>query len=86
MSLIWTESVDEINWQELSDLYKVAPLGDKSPAVLKIVFPTAYFDGSYTKVMYSSELGEHWQMGLTVHISAMLRFYPLIKEKVSARQ
>jgi ribosomal protein S18 acetylase RimI-like enzyme len=43
MSLIWKESVDEINWQELADLYKVAPLGDKTPAMLKVVFSNSMF-------------------------------------------
>ncbi|NHZ92653.1 GNAT family N-acetyltransferase [Massilia sp. CCM 8733] len=37
MTLEWTESLDAIDWEELSALYKIA-LGDKPAAELAIVF------------------------------------------------
>lgn len=43
MSLIWKESLDDIDWDELSALYKVAPLGDKSPAWLRTAFSNSMF-------------------------------------------
>ncbi len=39
----WLKSSGTINWQELSNLYKIAPLGDKSPDKLKIVFTNSMF-------------------------------------------
>jgi len=37
MTVEWTDSLDTVDWEELSALYKVA-LGDKPAANLKIVF------------------------------------------------
>ena len=38
MTQIWADAIEELNWDELSALYRAAPLGDKKPADLKIVF------------------------------------------------
>ncbi|MGA8515978.1 MAG: GNAT family N-acetyltransferase [Burkholderiaceae bacterium] len=38
MALEWNDSLDAVNWEELSKLYQVAPLGDKPAVNLKIVF------------------------------------------------
>ncbi len=38
MPLRWTDSLESANWEELSELYRVAPLGDKPAAALKLVF------------------------------------------------
>ncbi|ATQ76924.1 GNAT family N-acetyltransferase [Massilia violaceinigra] len=43
MALEWTDSLDAVDWEELSALYKVAPLGDKSAANLKIVFTNSRY-------------------------------------------
>jgi ribosomal protein S18 acetylase RimI-like enzyme len=43
MALEWSESLDDVDWEELSALYKVAPLGDKPAANLKIVFTNSRF-------------------------------------------
>ena len=43
MAFQWSDSLDTIDWQELSDLYKVAPLGDKKPSALKTVFTNSMF-------------------------------------------
>lgn len=37
-ALHWSDSLDDVDWDELSALYKVAPLGDKPAANLKTVF------------------------------------------------
>jgi len=38
MNLKWTFDDSETNWNDLSDLYKIAPLGEKDPSSLQIVF------------------------------------------------
>jgi ribosomal protein S18 acetylase RimI-like enzyme len=43
MALDWTDTLDLIDWDELSALYKVAPLGDKPAANLKIVFSNSRY-------------------------------------------
>src|SRR5262249_30260010 len=43
MGIEWTDSLDAIDWNELSELYRVAPLGDKPPAGLKIAFGNSVF-------------------------------------------
>ena len=39
----WIDNCKTINWQELSNLYKIAPLGDKSPDKLELVFNNSMF-------------------------------------------
>jgi ribosomal protein S18 acetylase RimI-like enzyme len=43
MSLKWIQSTDGVDWEELSALYRAAPLGDKPPAHLKRVFGNSLF-------------------------------------------
>jgi len=43
MTVAWTDSLDTVDWSELSDLYRKAPLGDKSPERLKTVFTNSMF-------------------------------------------
>ncbi len=40
---IWTEDLRSIEWGELSTLYQIALLGDKSPNMLKKVFKNSMF-------------------------------------------
>jgi ribosomal protein S18 acetylase RimI-like enzyme len=35
--ITWVHDVGSIDWQELSDLYRIAPLGDKPPDALQTV-------------------------------------------------
>lgn len=42
-TIIWSESLDDIDWDELSALYKAAPLGNKSPAWLRTAFTNSMF-------------------------------------------
>ena len=43
MPLTWTDDLAAINWDELSALYRVAPLGDKPPGDLRCVFTNSMF-------------------------------------------
>lgn len=43
MPLIWSHSIDSIDWIELSALYHAAPLGNKNPANLKTAFTNSMF-------------------------------------------
>jgi GNAT superfamily N-acetyltransferase len=41
--LEWKHSTDGVDWEELSALYRAAPLGDKAPSHLKTVFSNSLF-------------------------------------------
>ncbi|MFV1984432.1 MAG: GNAT family N-acetyltransferase, partial [Thiohalomonadales bacterium] len=43
MQFEWIYTLENINWVELSNLYKIAPLGDKSPKDLKEVFSNSRY-------------------------------------------
>jgi len=43
MTLEWKETIAEVDWAELSALYRAAPLGDKSPQHLRTVFSNSMF-------------------------------------------
>src|SRR5262245_40810558 len=43
MSIRWSNDLATIDWDELSELYRVAPLGDKSPPDLQLVFGNSLF-------------------------------------------
>ena len=43
MTITWTDTLDTIDWNELSDLYRKAPLGEKPPERLKTVFSNSLF-------------------------------------------
>lgn len=43
MLIRWSESLDGVDWEELAALYRAAPLGDKQPADLKLVFANSMF-------------------------------------------
>lgn len=38
MTLTWSDDIERFDWNELAQLYRVAPLGDKPPEVLRTVF------------------------------------------------
>ncbi|MDD2384486.1 MAG: GNAT family N-acetyltransferase [Sulfurospirillaceae bacterium] len=52
MAQIWHYTLDSIDWQELSYLYKIAPLGDKKPENLKIAFSNS----RYVCFVYENDL------------------------------
>lgn len=43
MPLVWSHTLDDVDWNELSALYLAAPLGNKSPANLKTAFTNSLF-------------------------------------------
>lgn len=43
MTLEWRYTLDDLDWQALSDLYRIAPLGDKQVSDLKVVFAASMF-------------------------------------------
>ncbi len=43
MTLEWDDSLDRVDWEELSKLYLAAPLGYKNPADLKTAFSNSMF-------------------------------------------
>jgi GNAT superfamily N-acetyltransferase len=43
MALTFSDELAAIDWEEVSALYRAAPLGDKSPADLKLVFENSMF-------------------------------------------
>lgn len=43
MSIAWTDDLAAVDWHELSALYRIAPLGNKTPADLALVFGNSMF-------------------------------------------
>ena len=43
MALEWKDSTEGVDWEELSALYRAAPLGDKKPALLQTAFSNSLF-------------------------------------------
>lgn len=43
MAWTWTDDLQRVDWQELSELYRIAPLGNKAPNDLKQVFSNSRY-------------------------------------------
>ncbi|WP_411886107.1 GNAT family N-acetyltransferase [Polaromonas sp. YR568] len=43
MAFDWKHSSDDVDWDALSHLYRVAPLGEKKPVDLQVVFSNSLF-------------------------------------------
>jgi GNAT superfamily N-acetyltransferase len=43
MAFHWTQSTDTIDWEEMSELYRIAPLGNKSGDWLKTTYSNSMF-------------------------------------------
>ena len=43
MALEWSDSLETIDWEELSNLYRIAPLGNKKATDLKVVFSNSMY-------------------------------------------
>ena len=43
MPLLWSHSIDGLDWNELSALYRAAPLGNKNPDSLETAFTNSMF-------------------------------------------
>ena len=50
MALEWKYSINGVDWEELSALYRAAPLGDKKPSRLQEVFSNDTGGGSNRKL------------------------------------
>jgi len=50
-NLIWIDNCNTVNWTELSNLYKIAPLGDKPSSMLK----TAFNNSAFTYFVYDNK-------------------------------
>lgn len=51
MAIRWTQSLDEVDWNALSELYRIAPLGSKSGDWLK----TAYSNSMFKRFAFDGE-------------------------------
>jgi ribosomal protein S18 acetylase RimI-like enzyme len=43
MAVHWTQSTEAVDWEEMSELYRIAPLGTKSSEWLKTAFSNSMF-------------------------------------------
>ena len=43
MPIVWTDSLADVDWSELSELYRLAPLGNKTPQGLRTAFGNSMF-------------------------------------------
>jgi ribosomal protein S18 acetylase RimI-like enzyme len=43
MAFAWIYSLEHVDWEELSALYRIAPLGQKEPADLQVAFSNSMF-------------------------------------------
>lgn len=43
MKFTWSDDLEAVDWQELSELYRVAPLGHKPPDKLRMAFSNSLF-------------------------------------------
>lgn len=43
MPLLWSDSIADLDWDELAALYRAAPLGNKDPAGLQTAFTNSRF-------------------------------------------
>ncbi len=39
----WSDSIDDLDWEELAALYRAAPLGNKSPSMLRTAFSNSMY-------------------------------------------
>jgi GNAT superfamily N-acetyltransferase len=51
MELIWKETIEDVDWEELAALYRAAPLGTKDAAALRTAFSNSRF------VLFACEAG-----------------------------
>ena len=43
MPIVWSDSLEDVDWNELAELYRVAPLGNKTPQGLRTAFGNSMF-------------------------------------------
>lgn len=50
MTIVWKHQHEDMDWETLSDLYRIAPLGEKKPEELR----TAYSNSRYKCFLYDA--------------------------------
>ena len=43
MPIVWSDALDDVDWHELAELYRLAPLGNKTPEGLRTAFGNSMF-------------------------------------------
>ena len=43
MAIVWTQTTDAVDWDEMSELYRIAPLGTKSADWLRTAYANSMF-------------------------------------------
>jgi ribosomal protein S18 acetylase RimI-like enzyme len=43
MPIVWSDSLEDVDWSELAELYRLAPLGTKTPEGLRTAFGNSMF-------------------------------------------
>ena len=43
MTIVWSDSLEDVDWHELCELYRLAPLGNKAPQGLRHAFGHSMF-------------------------------------------
>jgi len=51
LNLNWVNNQTNVNWEELTELYRIAPLGIKYPDKLKVTFTNSMFKCFYMMVV-----------------------------------
>ena len=74
MPLEWKHSADGVDWEELSALYRAAPLGDKKPRDLLTAFSNSMFKCFAYESGRLVGAGRALADGRTAPISATSRF------------
>ena len=64
MALEWSDSLETMDWDELSNLYRIAPLGNKKAADLKVVFTKLGFKRMLTAMAIFANQEEAVRTGL----------------------
>lgn len=72
MSILWNEDLAAIDWSELSALYRIAPLGNKAPADLALVFGNSMFRAFASDAGRLVGAAARWPMAATAPTSVML--------------
>lgn len=71
MALVWQLDLHSIDWNALSQLYRIAPLGEKKPDDLRVSFANSrYCAASPSTTANSLPPGARWPTAWTAPISA----------------
>ncbi|MHC2277782.1 fructose-specific component phosphotransferase system IIB-like protein [Bradyrhizobium diazoefficiens] len=84
MPVVWNEDPAAIDWNELSALYRTAPLGNKTPADLALVFGNSSSVPSLTTKAGWLVPAERWRTAATAPTSVMSRCARTVRGKASA--